>query len=437
MSEPFSAETFPKAIVHFDGDCFFASVEQALNYTLRGKPIIVGAERGAATALSIEAKRLGLSRGMSLKEIRRKCPQIIVVNSDYTAYTLFARRMYNIARRFTPHVEEYSIDECFADITGLDVAYNMSYEDIARAIQHALHSALGITFGVGLGPSKVLAKTASKIRKPAGFTSIPVCEAHEYLKDLTVGSIWGIGPSMAFELNKLGVTTALDFASRSRDWLYAHNISKPYRQIWSELRGVSVHGVHAQGNQDIGSIQKTRTFTPPSVDRAFLYSQLAKNVEKACARARAHGVLARHVSFFLKTQEFLYGRDECDLAVATSDPREVLRELAPRFNKLFLKGVPYRATGVSLSNLVTERSATPDLFGESAKVIEQEQVFMAVDTLNKRYGSGTVVLAASMKALLHREPERRKKNATRPTRITMPPYLHKKTLDLPFLGKTY
>ena len=112
-----------KAIVHFDGDSFFASVEQVLNFRLKGKPIVTGAERGAITSASIEAKKMGVGRGVSLRDARKLCPQLLVVPSNYLAYSIFARRMYSIVREFTPLVEEYSIDECFADITGLDKKY--------------------------------------------------------------------------------------------------------------------------------------------------------------------------------------------------------------------------------------------------------------------------------------------------------------------------
>jgi len=436
MIQPLSHEAFPRAIVHFDGDSFFASVEQALNWRLRGKPVVVGAERGAPTAVSVEAKRLGLSRGMSMKQIRAKCPQVVVVNSDYTAYVIYARRMYAIARRFTPLVEEYSIDECFADITGLDAALGKSYEDIARDIQHTLHAKLGITFGVGLAPTKVLAKTASKFRKPAGFTSMPARDAHLYLEKLPVGSIWGIGPSMAFELNRLGVATALEFAQKNEEWLRLNNISKPYRQIWSELNGRAVHHVHSQGRDDIGSIQKTRTFAPPSRDASFIFSQLSRNVERACAAARASGVLAREASFFLKTQEFLYGRREFRLPIPTNDPRLILEQINPMFAELFRPSVQYRATGISIHHFVTEHTQTHDLFGASVEAGREMKVFSTLDRLNKRFGRGTVLLASSMKAGIHRDPDRRKRNAKREY-VKMPAQYMKKSLNMPYLGKVF
>lgn len=436
MNKPLSSERFPRAIVHFDGDSFFASVEQSLNWKLRGKPVVVGAERGAPTAVSVEAKRLGLSRGMSMKQIRAKCPQVVVVNSDYVAYVIYARRMYNIARRFTPQVEEYSIDECFADITGLNLVFGMSYEEIAQAIQRELHVRLGITFGVGLAPTKVLAKTASKFRKPAGFTSMPANEAHRYLEDIPVGSIWGIGPSMALELNNLGIRTALEFAQKEREWLRLHDIGKQYRQIWSELRGVPIHRVHTGGREDIGSIQKTRTFAPPSRDAAFVFSQLSRNVERAAAVARAHGVLAREASFFLKTQEFLYGRREFKLPLPTNDPRVVLSQIRPMFSELFKSGTLYRATGISLHHFVTQQTQTHDLFGESRSAAKEMAVFSALDTLNRRFGRGTVTLASSMKASSHRDPDRRKKNAKRNS-VAMPAQYAKKSLNMPYLGKVF
>lgn len=433
MSVSLFQKEFPRAIIHIDGDSFFASVEQTLNWKLRGKPVVVGAERGAPTAVSVEAKKLGLSRGMSMKQIRAQCPQVIVVNSDYTAYVLFARRMYALVRRIAPMVEEYSIDECFADITGLDQSLHMSYEHIAKDIQRTLHEKLGITFGVGLGPSKVLAKTASKYRKPAGFTSIPVHEAHHYLETLPVGAVWGIGPSMAHTLGLLGVHTALEFAHKPHEWLQLHNVAKPYRQIWSELRGVSVHPVREHHTDSIGSIQKTRTFSPSSIDASFVYSQLARNVERACAVARRQGVLPREIHFFLKTQDFLYGRRVCTLAVPTNDPRTILAQIEPLFKAMYKGGVPYRATGISLTNFTTITTHTNDLFGESITSQEESTIFEMIDTLNRRFGRSTLMLGASMLATKHREPERRKRNALRKS-FHMPHEFRKKTIDLPFLG---
>lgn len=433
--EPLSDKVFPRAIVHFDGDSFFASVEQALNHTLKGKPVITGAERGAATSVSYEAKRRGVTRSMTLREIREICPDAIVVSSDYTAYSLFARRMYSIVRRYTPHVEEYSIDECFADITGHVDGTRESYEKLAKTIQAALHQKLGITFGVGLAPTKVLAKTASKYRKPAGFTSIPAREAHLYLKDIKAGSLWGIGPSMAGQLRNLGIHTALQFASVSEGWLIDNHIAKPYRAIWQELRGVSISKVTVHRKiSDAASIMKTRTFSPPSKDKAFIYSQLCKNIEKACVQARLMHMRPKEITFFLKTQDFMYGRREVVLPIPTNDPREILKTIEPIFEKLYRGGVLFRATGITLRNLVEEGAVTLDLFGEVEKAEGMASVLQSIDSINKRYGKETIFLGASAQALSHREPDRRNKVAKREAAVSMSSEQKKKTIDLLFLG---
>ena len=123
---PVSIASFPSAILHMDADAFFASVEQALNPSLRGKPVVTGKERGIIACANYQAKALGIKRGTPLFQARRICPSLVILPSDYESYSLFSRRMFNILRRFTPTVEEYSIDEAFADITGLRRTYHCS-----------------------------------------------------------------------------------------------------------------------------------------------------------------------------------------------------------------------------------------------------------------------------------------------------------------------
>src|SRR3989344_7782028 len=107
---------FPRAIVHIDGDSFFAAVEVAKDPRLKGKPVITGKERGIVSACTYEAKQRGVIRGTKLSDALKMCPDAIVLPSDYETYSLFSDRMYEIVRRYTPTVEEYSIDECFADL---------------------------------------------------------------------------------------------------------------------------------------------------------------------------------------------------------------------------------------------------------------------------------------------------------------------------------
>jgi DNA polymerase IV len=109
---PLTITSLPRAILHIDADAFFASCEQSRNPRLKGKPVVTGKERGIAASMSYEAKARGVTRGMPVWQIKKVCPDAVLLPSDYETYSLLSLRLFNIVRRYTPDVEEYSIDEC-------------------------------------------------------------------------------------------------------------------------------------------------------------------------------------------------------------------------------------------------------------------------------------------------------------------------------------
>jgi DNA polymerase IV len=121
-TQPLMLGSYPRAIVHIDGDAFFASCEQARDPKLKGRPVVTGKERGIAASMSYEAKARGVVRGMRISDIKRVCPEVVLLPSDYETYSLLSQQFYAIVRRFTPDVKEYSIDELFGDLTGLILA---------------------------------------------------------------------------------------------------------------------------------------------------------------------------------------------------------------------------------------------------------------------------------------------------------------------------
>lgn len=406
----------PRAIIHVDGDGFFASCEIALNPKLKGKPVVTGAERGIATAMSPEAKRLGVSRGMPVFQIRKLFPEVVVVNSDYHRYSIFAQRMYDIVRRFSDRVEEYSIDECFADITDLERS-DLSYADIAKTIKETLERELGMTFSIGLAPTKVLAKVASKWSKPNGFTVIEPASIPNFLRELPVGKVWGIGPSTSLELLRHGVRTAHEFVEKPKVWV-EERFSRPCVEIWHELRGELVYEAHYEEGDPQKSIQATRTFSPASSDENLLLSELSRNVEQAASRARLHGLAAKRLYYFLKTQEFRYHRMEIPLNSATQSPTAIFDEIMKTFDAVYKPGIFYRATGITLANLVPTKLLQKDLFGEVVKNQRKSDIFNTVDEIDRRYGSRTISLASSLKSNTNRKSH------------------PKKHLIIPFMGET-
>jgi len=402
--QPLTISSWPRAILHLDADAFFASCEQAIHPELRGKPVITGKERGIVAAASYEAKARGIKRGMRLFEVKKVCPDAVMLPSDYETYSLFSLRMFEILRRFSPDVEEYSIDEAFVDLTGLRRSYHGPYGMIAQKMQKTVETELGITVSVGVSLSKVLAKIGSKHNKPNGITLIPGRDIHLYLGKLAVEKVWGIGSNTAAFLGKFGITTALQFARKDEKFIEKY-LSKPYREIWHELNGRSVYPVVTETKHTYQSISKTKTFTPPSNDETFVFAQISKNLENACIKARRYKLAATRLIVFLRRQDFKDSGVEIKLSSPTAYPANLFSALREGFNYVFNSRELFRQTGVVLAGLVSEDNIQHTLFDDIVKIEKLEKIYSAVDRLSGRFGKHTVHHAASLPTKLQAQHE--------------------------------
>jgi DNA polymerase-4/DNA polymerase V len=432
--QPLSLRSFPRAILHIDADAFFASCEQAVNPALKGKPVVTGKERGIASAVSYEAKALGIKRGQTVREIKAICPDVIHLPSDYETYSLFSQRMFAIVRRFTSDVEEYSVDECFAELTGLRRPLRMSYETMAARIKAELEQDLGLTFSVGLAPSKVVAKIASKWEKPAGLTVISGKDLHFFLAKVAIHDVWGIGEQTTAYLKRFGIATALDFARRDERWV-REKLTKPHLEIWQELRGTAVIPLELGEKHDYQSISKTKTFTPPTNDKDFLFAQLSKNCENACMKARRHKLEARRVFFLLRTQGYRHYGYEIRLSHPTAAPQVIVPLIRAHFDAVYRADYTYRATGIVLSELRGEGNAQLDLFGEAARAERVRKVYEAIDRLDAKYGKHTVFLGSSYAAMQGSQHEGDRAELPRRRQMLLTGEGERKRLGIPLLGE--
>ncbi len=394
-AQPLTIRSWPRAIIHLDADAFFASCEQAVHPELRGKPVITGKERGIVAAASYEAKALGISRGVSLYDVKKICPEAVIVPSDYETYSLFSVRMFEILRRFSPDVEEYSIDEAFVDLTGLRRSFHGPYGSIAHQMQDTIEQELGITVSVGVSLSKVLAKIGSKHKKPRGITLIPGRDIHLFLEKLPVEKVWGIGPNTAAFLGKFGIRTALQFAKKDEGFIQRH-LSKPYLEIWHELNGRSVYPVVTESKSSYQSISKTKTFTPPSHDETFVFAQLSKNLENACIKARRYRLTATRLLLFIRTQEFRDAGLEIRLSRPTAFPADLFSPLREGFEEIYRPHTLYRQTGVVLAGLLPETKVQYSLFDDTTRIEKIGKIYDAVDIIAEKYGKYTVHHASTL-----------------------------------------
>jgi len=394
-NESITLESWPNAILHFDGDAFFASCEQSIHPELKGRPVVTGKERNIVASMSYEAKARGVKRATPMWQVKKICPDAIILPSDYETYSLISKRMFSIVRRFTPMVEESSIDEGFADIKGLRRLYRMSYEAIGLRVQETVEKELDLPISVGLGPTKTVAKLASRYKKPRGFTAVPAYELHIFLKDISVGDVCGIGENTEALLKKYSIQTAFDYVKRSADFIQ-RLLGKVGIDLWRELRGGAVYLLNCDEKSDYDSISKTKTFTPPSADYDYVRAQLLRNTESALIKLRRYHLRAKRLVVYLRGQDFRSASIEADLSRASASPLEVFPLIKEMFAKLFQPHTLYRATGVVLSRLEAKNTVQFDLFEDPLRAMSMERLSEQMDEINARYGKHTVSAATGL-----------------------------------------
>ncbi|OGK21277.1 DNA polymerase IV [Candidatus Roizmanbacteria bacterium RIFCSPHIGHO2_02_FULL_37_13b] len=394
-SQPLIINSWPQAILHIDGDAFFASCEQSIHPEYRGRPLITGKERGIAAALSYEAKKRGVRRGMRIFEVKKLCPDCIILPSDYETYSLISRKMFNIIKKYSPCVEEYSIDEAFVDLTGLKRPLNMSYEKIAGEIKRNIEKSLDISVSVGLSLNKSLAKLASNYRKPSGITIVPGSYVHLLLAKVSLIDIWGIGINTASYLQKLGLRTALDLAQKNEDFV-KKKLTKPGVEIWKELLGEYIYHVDPNEKDTYKSISKVKTFTPASSDRDFIYAQLIRNLENACLKMRRYNLAASKLFIFLKTQSYESFGVEIKLNRATSYEMEIAPNIKSVFYKIFNEKLSYRQTGIVLVDLREDNRIQYSLFDDPVRVEKIKAISQSINELDRTFGKHSVFLGSTL-----------------------------------------
>lgn len=387
--EPITLSSWPNAILHLDGDAFFASCEQSIHPELKGKPVITGKERNIVASMSYEAKALGVKRAVSLWEVKKICPNAIILPSDYETYSLISKRMFGIMRRFSPEVEESSIDEGYADLAGLRRLYRTGYEEIAKMIQSAIERELDIPISVGLGATKTIAKIAAKYKKPRGFTAVPCYKLHEFYKNIPVIDVCGIGLNTTALLRKKGVATILEYVRKPEYWV-KQLLGKIGIELWHELRGEMVYKLNTEQKLSYDSISKSKTFTPPSNDFNYVQAQLLRNTESAFIKMRRYHLRTNRIIVFIKRQDFHSSAVQSDLNRPTICPFETFSLIEKILKEMFRPGTFYRATGIVLLNLEVDGGLQFELFHDPLKMIKMEQIAYTIDEINASFGKHTI-----------------------------------------------
>lgn len=382
-----------RQILHVDADAFFASVEQILNPTLKGKALLVGApnsNKGIVSACSYEAKAYGIKTGMPMYLARRKCPHAIVAPGHFDAYRDFSKRMYRIFMKCTPHTEMASIDEAYLDISGFERAYKKSPPEIARTLLMEIYRELGLSVSCGLASNKTVAKVASSLNKPHKLTVVPFGKEREFLRDLGLRDMPGIGPRTFSVLEKFGFQKIGDFAKLDFDEV-VKKLGVRGIPLWKRCRGFDNSRVIDVG-QLPKSISKENTFYESLTDIKKCVVALKDLSGRVFEKLRSYEMKAKTVFVRIRYkgdgpgrasfQDFSFQKHLGFYASADS-------ELFPAVKALFLSSVVddrnIRLVGVGVSNLV--RNYNLNLFVDSKR---EDKLFNAIDGMRKLYGKDSL-----------------------------------------------
>lgn len=381
-------------------DCnnFYASCERLFEPKLIGKPVVVLSNNdGCVIARSNEAKPF-VPMGEPFFKLKSmiKRHDIIVRSSNYALYGDLSNRVMNILSDFSPATEVYSIDECFLDLTGFDDRNLTSY---AREIKETAQRWTGIPVGIGIGPTKTIAKLANHIAKrspkAAGVLNLNNSQYQNHALEITkVSDVWGIGRRFSKMLMSRGINTALDLKNADQRWIRQKMGVVGLRTV-NELNGISC--VHIEDNvSDIQTTAVTRSFGTMLTSFEELREAIMTFTARASVKLRKADLVAGQISVFVSTNPFRkeltqYSNSTmADLVPYTNDTRYIQRAGLLALKRLYRDGLSYKRAGICLLDLVRSDASPNDLFAPSPKLAD-EKLIQAIDQINEDYGTNLVL----------------------------------------------
>lgn len=369
-------------IMHIDMDAFFASIEQAINPKLKGKPLIVGSRDNklhtVVCAASYEAKAYGIDSGMPSKDAFRLCPHLEFVASDQSKYIWTSEQILEMLKLFGFEVVYASIDEF-----QMDIADKAEPQTLAQTIQNQVDKNFNLTASIGIAKNCLLAKLASKLNKPNGLVLINETNLSEILSKIPVEKLCGIGKSTGKILENLGVKTCLELYQKSPQFL-EQNLGKPGLDLYLSLHSTDSFPA---GEKDLTIKSISHSYTLPKAleNPQFIRAWIRLLSEMVARRLRQNNLLSRTVHFWLSSPEIAYFAAQRTFQQPSNDGYEIYQRALKIRLKIGQKMAKIRALGISCSNLT--QSDYPALFKEQER---RQALIRALDRINLRYGEETI-----------------------------------------------
>nr|WP_255710019.1 DNA polymerase IV [Pontibacter harenae] len=339
-----------RKIIHIDMDAFFSSVEQRDNPELRGKPVAVGGSkaRGVVAAASYEARKYGVHSALASKIAAQRCPQLVFVKPRFEVYSAVSRQIREIFHQYTDLVEPLSLDEAYLDVTENKVGMP-SASIIAKEIKARILEETKLTASAGVSYNKFLAKIASDMNKPDGFTLITPDKAEELVAGLAIEKFHGIGKVTAGKMQSMGIITGAHLRERSEEEL-VRNFGKVGRYYYHIARAQDSREV--QPHRIRKSIGSERTFEVDLTEEEDMLAQLdylAKEVAQDMARLKAS---AKTITVKIKYFDFNQNTRSKTYLSEFSSPEAIFTIARELLHTPQLPQFPVRLLGIAASNLI-------------------------------------------------------------------------------------
>ena len=387
-------ELFTLTIAHMDCDAFYASVEKRDNPTLANTPVIVGgAHRGVVSTCCYLARIKGVRSAMPMFQALKLCPEAVVIKPRGSHYASVSKQIRKMMDDLTPVVEPLSLDEAFLDLTGTERLHHAPPAVMLARLLKRMEDEIGLTGSVGLSHNKFLAKVASDLDKPRGFSVIGRADTAGFLKGKPVRMIWGVGAATQNTLDAAGIRTFDDLARWDRKDLH-RRFGTMGDRLWHLARGEDFRRVSP--HEPMKSISAETTFNEDTADRDLLDGHIWRLAERVTDRAKAKGLAGRTVTLKLKRADFTAITRRHTLREPTQTADRLYREASELLADVSGRDA-YRLIGVGLSDIVPEAEAdlTPDLLDpDAAKRASAER---ATDAIRKRFGPDAIVKGRSFR----------------------------------------
>ncbi len=376
-----------RQILHVDMDAFFVSVEELRDPSLIGLPVVVGGSsetRGVVAAASYAARKFGIHSAMSMARASKLCPSLVRVSGRGSDYSAYSRSVFDIFRRYTPWVQQTSIDEGYLDLTGFESLYG-NLVPVCAGIRQAVFDELGLHCSLGLSTARMVSKVASELGKPRGMVVVLPGQEAAFLRPLDVGRIPGIGPKMQEQLHRLGVHTVGDLQQLDERLLEekfgVHGPAMLQRALGQDR---SVVHLEKRAPKSIGA---ETTFPEDLTNRTEVRAALRRLVEKSARRMRAKGYGCSCVTVKLRSHKFQTTTAACTVDEPTWVDQRLFETAARLLDKLWGGRFPVRLVGVRLTRFKPMESSQQCLFDGPDRA---EQLVTGIDMVRDRFGFDAV-----------------------------------------------